>query len=181
VPSYGNTGSILFAGRLSKEKGVITLLRAVKGLDTLFRIVGDGPMREKCETFIKEERISNVKFEGYKTGKELEDAFRNAAFLIFPSEWYENAPMAVLEAFAYGKPVIGSNIGGIPEMVINGETGFLFEPGNHHELREKIKFLLSHPDLVIEMGRRARRKVEQEYNAKLHYERLMEVYEKACA
>lgn len=117
-------------------------------------------------------------FKGYKSGNELEDLFRNCAFLVFPSQCYENAPMSILEAFAYGKPVIGSNIGGIPEMVIENQTGVLFNSGDHIHLKEKIEQLLNNPSLVIQMGKQARRKVEEEYNEEIHYQKLMSIYKK---
>lgn len=177
--NFENDGYILFVGRLSKEKGVLTLLNAVKGLDVSLKIVGDGPMRKEYEDFAKENSINNVSFEGYKSGDELKNIFRNSAFVVFPSEWYENAPMTILEAFAYGKPVIGSEIGGIPEMVIEGKTGLLFKPCDYNELKEKIKYLLSHPSLITEMGKNARKKVEEEYGSEVHYRKLIEVYKKA--
>ena len=177
-PNYTAENYILYAGRLSKEKGVLTLLKAVRGLDVPVRIVGDGPMRTEYETYVKENKINSVSFEGYKSGEDLGKLFRNASFVVFPSEWYENAPMTVLEAFAYGKPVIGSNIGGIPEMVVEKETGLLFKPGDYQELKEKIDYLLANPSIVSQMGKKARKKVEEEYNAELHYQRLMEVYKK---
>ena len=180
-PNFNCGEYIIFIGRLSKEKGLLTLLKAAKEIDIPVRIVGEGPFRDKLDNYIKENKINNVFFEGYKSGEELKDLFRNALFLVFPSEWYENAPMTILEAFAYGKPVIGSNIGGIPEMVIENETGLLFNPGNYLELREKINFLLSNPSLITEMGKNAREKVEKEYYAKTHYERLMGVYTNICS
>ena len=180
-PEFSNKSYILFVGRLSKEKGVLTLLKAAKELDMSVRIVGDGSIKPDCEKFVKENEINNVDFLGYKSGDELKELFRNAAFIVFPSECYENAPMTILEAFAYGKPVIGSNIGGIPEMIIDGETGLLFEPGNVNDLSEKIRYLFSDTSLIYQMGIKARKKVEEEYNAELHYQRLMEVYNKALS
>lgn len=177
-PDYSSGRYILFVGRLSKEKGLLTLLKAVKGLEVTVRIVGEGPMRDEFEVYTRENKMKNVVFEGYRTGKDFRALFRNTAFLVIPSEWYENAPMTVLEAFAYGKPVIGSDIGGIPEMVVEGETGLLFKPGDYQELREKIKYLLADPSMITGMGKKARSKVEKEYNEEIHYKRLMEVYEK---
>lgn len=181
IPIINQGKYILFVGRLSKEKGVLTLLNAVMGLDVILRIAGDGPMRSTYENYIKEKKITNVVFEGYKSGEELKNLFKNAIFLVFPSECYENAPMTILEAFASGKPVIGSKIGGIPEMVIENKTGLLFNPGNNLELRERIHFLLSHPSLVTQMGKNAGEMVENEYNAKTHYEHLMRVYSNICS
>ena len=72
----------------------------------------------------------NIEFLGYKTGHELSELIRHASFVIVPSEWYENNPLTILEAYSQGKPVIGSAIGGIPEIIDEGKTGFLFEAGN---------------------------------------------------
>jgi glycosyltransferase involved in cell wall biosynthesis len=176
-PKYEGGSYMLYAGKLTKEKGVMTLIKAVKGLDFPLKIVGDGEMRGEYEAFVKSNDIKNVEFLGFKSGEELKSYFRNAAFHIVPSEWYENAPMTIIEAFAYGKPVIGSAIGGIPEMIIEGETGFLFESGDHEELREKITFLASNAALITRMGDKARKRVEMEYNPELHYKRLMSTYE----
>ncbi|NOZ25572.1 MAG: glycosyltransferase family 4 protein [Nitrospirae bacterium] len=179
-PDYEGQDYILFAGRLSQEKGVRTLLDAVEGLDVELRIVGDGPMRQEYMAYAGEKGLNNVLFEGYKTGKELEALFRGAAFLVLPSEWYENAPMTVLEAFAYGKCVVGSDIGGIPELVLDGRTGLLFRAGDHEDLREKITDLVSNRSTAAMMGREARRRAEEEYNEEVHYHRLMGVYERAA-
>ncbi len=180
-PDHQGGEYILFVGRLSKEKGIITLLKALKGLDVRLRIAGDGPMLPECVSYVKENNIINVKFEGYKSGEELRNIYRKAAFVVFPSECYENAPMTILEAFAYGKPVIGTNIGGIPELVADNVTGLLFEPGDHEMLQEKIEYLLCNPSLTTQMGKKARQKIEMEYNAEMHYDKLIEVYSKACS
>lgn len=178
-PNYNDSGYILFVGRLSREKGVLTLLRALKGLDVILRVAGDGPIRDQCLEFVEENRLKNVVFEGYKQCNELRELFRNAKFIVVPSEWFENAPMTCLEAFAYGKPVIGSDIGGIPELVIDGLTGLLFKPGDYQELREKIYYLLSNPTTIIQIGKNAREKIERQYNLELHYKKLIETYNKA--
>ncbi|MBI5453819.1 MAG: glycosyltransferase [Deltaproteobacteria bacterium] len=175
-PVYSDKGYILYVGRLSKEKGVVTMLKAVKGLDVELKIVGDGPMRKEYEAFAKESGIANATFEGYKTGDGLKEMFKGAAFIVFPSEWHENAPMSILESFAFGKPVIGSDLGGTPEMISEGRTGMLFKHGDYEGLREKIGYLLSSPSLVEKMGRNARDKVERENNSEEHLKRLMEVY-----
>jgi glycosyltransferase involved in cell wall biosynthesis len=172
---------VVYAGRLSKEKGLSTLLRAVEGLDVPLRIVGDGPMRESLEGRVREKGQTNVVFEGYKTGVELATMFRRSLFVVFPSEWYENAPMSILEAFAYGKPVIGANIGGVPEMITDGETGFLFPPGDAAALRERIRLLAERPSLVSSMGRKARRRVEERHTPEVHLKRLTDVYAKALS
>jgi len=168
----------LFLGRLSAEKGVKTLLRALKGLPSIPRLVvaGDGPDREALGKLAKE-NILPVDFTGYVQGAELEKVIMGAKVVILPSEWYENAPLSLLEALAHGKPVIGARIGGIPEMIDDGINGYLFEPGNVADLLMKLEALLGMPgDRVMEMGRAARRKVEREYSAEAHYTRLIAAY-----
>ncbi len=109
---------------------------------------------------------------------EVIDLIRDCKFVVLPSEWYENYPYAVLEAFACGKAVIGSRTGGIPELVIDNETGLTFEMGNSDELSQKISHLLKNPEIALRLGENARSFVKQELNPEKHYEKLMEVYMK---
>ena len=132
--------NFLFFGRLSYEKGVMTLLKAFKGLPQCrLKVVGTGPQEDELKAFSKTKQMNNVEFLGYKTGKELTDLVSNAYFVIIPSEWYENNPMTIIEAYSVGTPVIGARIGGIPEIVVDGQTGFLFESGSVDDLRTNIK------------------------------------------
>ncbi|MBU3835522.1 MAG: glycosyltransferase family 4 protein [Candidatus Phocaeicola merdigallinarum] len=125
----------LFFGRLSYEKGVMTLLKAFKDLPQCrLKVVGTGPKEEELKAFARDNGMKNVTFLGYKTGKELTDLVSNAYFVIVPSEWYENNPMTIIEAYSVGTPVIGARIGGIPEIVVDGQTGFRFESGNVEDL-----------------------------------------------
>jgi len=181
TPQYENGMYALFVGRLSREKGVVTLFRAMKGLDIPLKIVGDGPIRQELEHYVSEQGLQQIVFEGYQSGEALLNLFRNASFLVLPSECYENAPMTILEAYGYGKPVIGADIGGIPEMIVDGETGFLFPPGDAETLRQKIDCLWTQPSLARDMGKRARQRVEEVYNADIHFGKLMEVYRAATA
>lgn len=180
-PLFEQGKYILFVGRLSREKGIKTLLTSMIGLNIPLKIVGDGPLRNELETMVQYKGITGVSFEGYRSGEELTSLFRNASFLVFPSEWYENAPMTILEAYGYGKPVIGADIGGIPEMIVDGETGFLFPPGDAEVLRQEIGHLWSQPNLSCDLGKRARQRVEEVYNADIHLEKLLEVYRSAVA
>ena len=102
-----------------------------------------------------------------------------ANFCVVPSLWYENMPFSILESFAYGKPVIASRIGGIPEIINDGDNGTLFTPGNVNELSKKIKKLWKNSKLVERMGRKSRSLVKQRYNPENHYIKLISVYEKA--
>jgi glycosyltransferase involved in cell wall biosynthesis len=179
-PSCGEGSYALYTGRLSQEKGVPTLLRAMEGLDIPLRIVGDGPLRGALE----EQALRNglgerVSFAGYRTGDDLAREYRNAAFLVIPSEWYENAPMSILEAFAHGKPVIGADIGGIPELVEPGQTGFLFPPGDVEALRHAMQSLWQSRASWGDLGLAARKRAERDFSPSLHHQRLLEIYKDA--
>ena len=178
-----NENSIVYYGRLSPEKGLHTLLRAVKISNaenrTILKIIGDGPIKGELEEKVKLDGIDNVKFLGYMKGESLYNEIRRSMFVIIPSEWYENNPMSALEAFAMEKPIIGSRIGGIPELVKNGETGYTFEPGNAKDLSEKINTLFYDNAACIKMGLNARRFVESEFNPEKHYQDLLNIYQKA--
>lgn len=130
----------LFFGRLSYEKGVRTLLEAFKDLlDCKLKVAGTGPEEDGLKEYVEAYNMHNVEFLGYKRGKELSDLVANAYFVIVPSEWYENNPMTIIEAYSVGTPVIGAQIGGIPEIVIDGKTGFQFVSGDSVDLRDKIE------------------------------------------
>lgn len=168
--------SIVYFGRLSSEKGLFTLLEAVKGLDVILKIIGVGPAEENLKLKAKNEKLNNINFLGYRIGEELKDEITKCMFAVLPSECYENNPRSVIEAFALGKPAIGARIGGIPELVKDNVTGLTFKAGDINDLREKIKQLINSPDKIIEMGKNARAFVEQELNPEKHYRGLMEIY-----
>lgn len=179
-PSLNNNGYILYSGRLSYEKGLKTLVEAVSLCDSVkLFIVGNGPLKAELETTAKNIAPKKVRFLGYLNRDRLQKVIDDAMFIVVPSEWYENFPYVILEAFASAKPVIGSRIGGIPELIKDRQTGILFQPGNISDLAEKIPWMIEHSKERQEMGRRARELVEKECNPELHYKRLMEVYEAA--
>ena len=169
----------LYAGRLSPEKGVRTLIRAFKGAFRGRRllIAGEGPMgADLREEAAGDDRIA---FLGRLEADALARAMHGARIVVVPSEWYENAPMSVLEAMACGKPVVGADIGGISELVEPGVTGQLFEPMNHADLRGKIDLIDSlDGGRIRRMGLEARRRVEEAFGAESHYERLISLYER---
>ena len=172
--------SIVYFGRLSKEKGLFTLIEAMKELPNVtLKIIGEGPIKEALGSRVETLGLKNIKFLGYKSGKELNDEIRKSMFVVLPSEWYENNPRTIIEGFALGKPAIGARIGGIPELVRDNETGFTFEPGNVDDLISKIKELIADPDLIQKMGHGARRLSEEEFNEEKHYKGLIQVYENA--
>lgn len=127
---------VLYFGRYSLEKGIGTLIEAAKALPEIpFVFAGSGPMEGELDG------IPNITNVGFQTGEALETLIREARFTVYPSEWYENCPFSVMESQMYGTPVLGADIGGIPELVRVCETGELFESGNAEELKEKITAL----------------------------------------
>ncbi|MBN2440483.1 MAG: glycosyltransferase [Spirochaetales bacterium] len=191
VPNYLDCGRILpsvtwkertivYFGRLIKIKGLYTLLDAVKHIQHIHvNIIGDGPLKRDLLDKIKKESIKNISFLGYKHGEELQEEIRKAMFVILPSEVYENYPYSIQESFALGKPVIGSHIGGIPELCKEKETGLTFNPGNSKELRTKIEYLLADPAKITEMGRNARSFIENINDPGAYYQTLLAIYKTA--
>jgi len=172
----------LYLGRLVREKGTSTLVDAFGKVNSSaqLKIVGTGPLDDELKHQVKNNYISNIELLGYKTGNDLEDLIRNAKVIIVPSEWYENNPMSVIEAYAYGKPVIASNIGGLPEIVENGKTGFLFEPGNTASLSEVIDKVLHISDVEYDsFSQNARQFAEDHFSEEIHYQKLITIYQDA--
>lgn len=174
-PRYGGE-YVFYAGRLSHEKGLPTLLRAMVGTRIPLRIAGSGPMEQSVRQFAAASG-EPVVLEGHCGGARLQDLFRNAAFVVTPSEWYENAPMTILEAFAYGKPVVATRIGGIPELVTDGKTGHLVDCQAPDQLRIAIRNLWSDRGAQRHMGAQARALVESHLSQAARTESLISLYE----
>lgn len=179
APFRDGPPAAIYFGRLSHEKGLITLCEAFKGIELELHIVGDGPQKNELLEKIKSEKISNIRIFSHLEKPALIGKISEAMFAILPSEWYEAFGRTALEAFAAGRPVVGARIGGIPELVRDNETGLLFEPGNAKDLREKILMLASDRALVERLGRNARALVEAEFNHEVHYKGLIAIYEDA--
>lgn len=171
---------ILYFGRFSVEKGLIFLLKVAKNLPNInFKLVGRGPQEEILRNITKKKRLRNVEFLDHRESKRLNPIISDSYFTILTSIWYENLPNSILESFILGKPVIASNIGGIPEVIENDSTGFLFETGNTEDCISKIKKLWNNPYLVKKMGENARSYVKKRFNPERHHKQLMNIYKKA--
>lgn len=163
-------GYILYFGRFCQEKGVGTLLQVCRSLPQIpFVFAGSGPMEEEVNA------VKNVENRGFVSGEALYRLIAEAAFCVVPSEWYENCPFSVMESQIYGTPVLASAIGGIPELIKDGETGELFTPGNEDELREKTEKLWKDRE---RLGRYTENCRSVQFDTTEEYcEKLMEVYE----
>ncbi|MCJ7498512.1 MAG: glycosyltransferase [candidate division Zixibacteria bacterium] len=169
---------ILFFGRLSEKNGVFTLIQAMEKLKGVPLIIaGEGELLPALKEYVREKKLDNITFSGFLNGKKLEQTIENSLFTVFPAICYHNCPMSILESFAYNKPVIGSNLGSIPELINDGIDGLLFEPKNVEDLAEKISYLYRHPLLAQKMGISARKKVEEKYSEEEYYKKLLGIYD----
>lgn len=138
----------IYFGRYSKEKGMETLLKVCRELpDISFVFAGTGPYEEQIK------KIKNIRDMGMLQKEELRPVVEKARFSIYPSEWYENCPFSVMESIQYGTPVIGADIGGIPELIRDGVTGTIFQSGCVTELKDKIREFWSNEDKAMEYSR----------------------------
>jgi glycosyltransferase involved in cell wall biosynthesis len=172
-PGDGSGNYALFVGRLADEKGIRTLAEAWHNLpDIPLTIAGDGPLNSV-------DFPPNVTRLGHQPRERIIELMKNAAVLIFPSTWYECAPLTILEAFACGLPVIASDIGSIPEFVDPYRTGLLFTPGDPYDLIHHVRWAFEKPNQLRAMRAAARREFETKYTAETNYKQLIEIYQLA--
>ena len=173
VGDYG-----LYFGRITEEKGVETVIKAYEKLpDHKVKIMVDDTTEEaiRLKEYVKRHKMKNVEFLGFKSGSQLENVIKDSRFTIIPSIWYDNLPNTALESFQYSKPVIASNIGSLPELVVDEMNGFLFEAGNHDDLIKAIKKLDDNEN-IMKMGAASRKRLEMKFAPQSHYEALMKVF-----
>ncbi len=174
---YNSTAGnyFFYFGRLSFEKGVGTLVKAAIKANIKLKIAGIGPDKDAIEAIA--EGKENIQFLGFLRGGALHKAIGESRAIVLPSEWYENAPISVMEAYAMARPVIGADIGGIPELVKHDETGFCFPSGDVQRLTDILIYVEQESDKrVVEMGMRGRRWMEAEYSRSEHFRLLNKVY-----
>ncbi len=136
-----DNGYILYFGRLSKEKGVKTLIDSMKDINYKLIILGTGPIEDELHEYVKNNNISNVEFKGFQQGEALTNYIRNARCVVLPSEWYENGPYSAMEAMALSKPLIVSSLGGLPELVDDTKNGYIYK--SKEELKDKIQLMIN--------------------------------------
>jgi glycosyltransferase involved in cell wall biosynthesis len=171
---YAPGARFVYFGRLSPEKGIATLIRAAAEAQVGIDVIGTGPAESELRALAAGR---DVRFLGYLTGTKLNAAVSSARAVVVPSEWYENAPLAVLEGAALGKPLIVARIGGLPELVVEGESGWSFESRSVSDLAATLRRVarLSDAD-VAAAGMAARRRIEDEFSPQRYLERIRGVY-----
>lgn len=173
----------LYFGRLSHEKGVRTLIEAFRRMpDLQLKIVGIGPEEQELIDYVRNNKITNIEFMGFKTGDDLKKLVSAASFVIVPSEWYENNPMTVIEAYSMGVPVIGAKIGGIPEILPDGKTGFLFTPKDAADLKNVVaRASQLNANEYKAMSDNALQFADDNFGERLYYQKLIDFYGKVIS
>lgn len=180
APAGDRPGYLLYAGRLSAEKGVGPFLDAIRDVDVEIVIAGTGALSEDLRARFA--RPPKITFVGHLAAPELARVIAGARYCLVPSVWYENNPMAVLESFANGVPVIGSRMGGIPELITEGVTGFLFDPSDPESVRRSVAQACSLPQASYDSMRQACvALVRGRHSPEVHLDALLQAYERAIA
>ncbi len=161
---------VLYVGRLEEIKGVQTLIDAVSNSDIQIKIVGSGSFSDQFKT--QAGNSKNIEFLGFKSKEEVFELTMQSLFVVCPSICYENLPFSIIESFLFNKPVVGADIGGIPELVVNELTGLLFEPGNADHLFEKLNYLWRNENIVHTYGEAARQKAYELVNFSDHWNKI---------
>jgi len=173
---------LLYFGRMIDEKGVDVLIRAMSKVpNAKLKIIGDGPQEKELRELSENLDLKNIEFLGPKWGDELDEVLKLARFVVVPSTWHENFPYVINQAFAFGKAVVGSNLGGIPELIAHGERGLVYEAMSTDALASCIRQLWGDPDLTVSFGRNAKGYVDREFSDRRFYGTLMQIYEKILA
>jgi len=173
---------VLYVGRLAPEKGIQTLDQAWRSplLENIpLYVAGDGPEKDSMLKLDLEK--DSVRYLGRIDRTFLDECIMQSRFVMIPSVCYENFPMSLLDAFRFGVPVIASRIGSLAELIRDGKTGLLFNPGDADDLAAKVNWLWNHPEESECMGRIARLEYEQKYTSDKNYQILIEIYKKAIA
>ena len=170
----------LYLGTLLPFKGVATLLRAlVQTTPHPFHVLGDGESRESLEWLARDLGIADrIRFCGFLKGEDLEREIAGARYAAITSECYENFPYAAMELMSRGKPLVAADIGGLPELVRDGETGLLFPAGNAEALAAQLEMLWTNPDLGETLGTNARKFIGEKCDAVKYGRDLTLLYER---
>lgn len=170
-------GYALFSGRLSQEKGIINLINAFSNVKkgNLY-IAGDGPEKKQIEKIIKDNKMQKrIKLLGYLNTEDMQDTLRKCKFLVLPSVWYENCPFSIIEALAMGKPVVASKIGGIPELIEEYKTGYLYKYDDKNELTDSLNKMFE-TNKYEELSNNAKEYAKNNFSKEKYYNELIRIY-----
>ena len=172
-----------YLGRLSKEKGILNLIEAIGDIpDAKLLIAGDGPERQRIEAYISEHKLDGrITLLGYQNQDSIHKYITNSRFVVIPSICNENCPYSVLEAMEIGKPIVASRIGGIPELIADGENGYLYKADDINELKKKLTLLLDNDDKVNRFAQKSRELYESYYSPDSYYNELIKIYNKVMS
>jgi glycosyltransferase involved in cell wall biosynthesis len=168
--NYEKDDYYCYIGRLSHEKGVQTLIEAAKQLPNKLKIIGGGALQDKLQT----QASDNIEFMGYRQWDEIKEIVSKARFSVTPSEWYEVFGLVNAESLCLGTPILGANIGGIPELIEAGKNGMLFESRNVADLKEKIEAMFTATFDYQKIAEES----QTRYSAEKYYEEIVAVYKK---
>lgn len=166
--SFSKNNYCCYIGRLSNEKGIQTLIRTMNKLPYKLIVIGTGPLEAELKTIAK----NNIEFVGFKKWNEIKELVSQARFSIIPSECYENNPLSVIESLCLGTPVLGANIGGIPELIIPNVSGLTFESKNSEDLQKKIIEMFQMDFNYKEIAENS----QKQFNAEKYYDELITIY-----
>jgi glycosyltransferase involved in cell wall biosynthesis len=173
--SYGDF--FLYVGRVDRDKGILTLVKAFEGTD--YRLVIIGSSIDGYDDFIKNylaDKKHNIVFTGKLDFNEIKSYLKSCLCTVCPSECYDNMPNTVLESYGYKKGVIASRLGALVDLVVENETGLNFAAGDYLDLRSKIEYIFDNKQEAIRFGTQAKGKLLTEYSDNLHYERLLYLF-----
>lgn len=168
----------LFIGRIEKQKGLMTLIKAFEETSYNLKIIGfsNNGYENELKDYLKDKKHS-IEFLGEKDFNDIIPYLSSCLFTVVPSEWYDNFPNVILESFAHKKPVVATNIGSLPELVKNNETGLTFDYASVSSLKEKIDFLFQNPQEAKQMGENAYSTLIQNYSPQKHYDQLIKLFQ----
>ena len=171
-------GYALYFGRLTKEKGILNLVNAFSKTNSgILYIAGEGEEKENIERLIKENKLEDrVKLLGFLNSFEIKEYIRKCKFVVVPSIWYENCPYSIIETLAIGKPLIGSNLGGITELIQDNENGFIFNYNNIEDLTNKMNQLFESDSLVEKFSKYSKELADKLYSKESYYNKIIEIY-----
>lgn len=176
--------TFVFVGRLSPEKGAMTLLQAWKQLaepEWQLDIVGCGIQQQDLEKFVKEQELSNVNFSGYLALFQVLEVIKSATAVVVPSQWYETFGRVIIEAFGCGKVVLAANLGALSELVQEDKTGFLIPHADVNAWVERLRWCGNHPEQIDRIGKNARQTYQQLYTPEINYRQILEIYKRVLA